>query len=57
MNDFELDEIDAKIRKNESYELPRRVRFCHECKRIFVQKDQLIKVKSFKKNFKNFLNS
>jgi len=51
MNDFELDEIDAKIRKNESYELPRRVRFCHECKRIFVQKDQLIKVKSFKKKF------
>jgi len=47
MNDFELDEIDAKIRKMNRMNYHERVRFCHECKRIFVQKDQLIKVKSF----------
>ncbi|WP_235835975.1 hypothetical protein EPD62_016105 [Acetivibrio thermocellus] len=44
MNDFELDEINAKIRKNESYELPRKVRFCSECKRIFVQKGDVLKI-------------
>ncbi|TYQ16564.1 UNVERIFIED_CONTAM: hypothetical protein Cloal_3115 [Acetivibrio alkalicellulosi] len=44
MNDFEMDEIEDKIRKNESYNFPRRVRFCPNCKRVFVQKDDKLKV-------------
>jgi len=43
VNDFELDEIDDKIRKDESYEFPRKVGFCPKCKRIFVQKDEVLK--------------
>jgi hypothetical protein len=44
MNDFEMIEIEDTIRKDKEPIFPRKVLYCPKCKRVYVQKDNNIKV-------------